>query len=181
MRKLSYYVFCDIVDFTQIPSNDRQLAAIKQLHNVVKLATIDVKKKFFIPTGDGICIVIEPGNRYDEHFEIARVLKMSTSDSGWLDNEDNFLLRIGVGQGVDLLFSDINGQRNCAGRGINETARAMQSARPGAVVATKQAKDHVDANGAYASLGAFKEFQKDIKGTTWTFFEYESILWKPNL
>lgn len=129
------YIYLDVVNFTQERSIEAQSHIIEVLNATVTASlvqhNISEEKRILIPTGDGICIVLlDIDEPYDIHLKIA----LKILEELYLYNESTthvqrqFKVRIGINGNFDNLVTDINGQRNIAGAGINLAARVMSLA-----------------------------------------------------
>ena len=138
------YIFLDIIGFTNNRSVEAQADLIGYLNSVVtetlekhNLATDqDILpeshgQSILIPTGDGICIaLIDVGDEYDIHLRVALdiLALIDKHNSETPDDMRKFEVRIGLNENVDNLVTDINGNQNVAGMGINMAQRTMSQA-----------------------------------------------------
>lgn len=124
------HIFIDIINYTQNRSVEAQSDLISYLNTIV-LKVIDSKQigafdRLFMPTGDGMCIsLLNITNPYDVHIQIALDIleKIHEHNQMQKDNMRQFNIRIGINENIDNLVTDINGQRNISGSGINYAAR----------------------------------------------------------
>lgn len=129
------YVFLDIVKFSDGRSVEAQTDIVHSLNDIVKrsLASNNVheSRRILLPTGDGICVALlnieEP---YDVHMLIALdILRNLEEHNRNIEDEmRRFRVRIGLNANTDNLVTDINGNLNIAGRGINMAQRIMGKA-----------------------------------------------------
>lgn len=127
------YVFADVVGFTRGRSVEAQSDIVGYLNGVVRHALlgngVPEGKCILLPTGDGLCVALLPyeGSPYDVHVRVALSLLRGAHEH----NEDTkdemrrFEVRIGLNANTDNLVTDINGNRNVAGAGINMAQRVM--------------------------------------------------------
>jgi hypothetical protein len=128
------YIFLDIVAYTK-STIEAQCYIIKTLNRIVKGALnryhISDDSVIYIPTGDGMCIaLLGAGLEYDIHMTVAQEIlrrvhvNNSRVNLGW----KKFDIRIGINQADDNIVTDINGDKNVAGAGINNARRIMDLA-----------------------------------------------------
>lgn len=135
------YVFVDVVGFTAERSVEAQTHIIETLNETVKSAvvgeTVDSPsvESVYLPTGDGICVgMFGAGINYDVHITVAlSILSRISEHNGELEDTRReemrqFEVRVGLNENVDNLVTDINGERNVAGAGINTAQRVMDLA-----------------------------------------------------
>lgn len=129
------YIFLDVVGFTHERSVEAQTDIVHVLNGVVKSAVGDSgvpdDKNIFLPTGDGICIaLLNIESPYDVHLQIALNIVKGVHEysEATEDNMRKFQVRIGLSTNTDNLITDINGNRNIAGAGINTASRVMSKA-----------------------------------------------------
>ncbi|MBL7959941.1 hypothetical protein JNL27_06825 [bacterium] len=162
MDKISAkYIFLDVVAYSGRPA-DEQGYIVEALQKIVKLSVngyFDVLDRLwdnpahYLPTGDGMCIVLEGVDEpEDVHVKIAETIhsKIKTHNSS---SKFHFEVRIGINEGKDVAYNDINEQRNYAGRGINHAQRAMSFANAGQICV---------AQGAYEVLANFGDYKKRL-------------------
>lgn len=124
------HIFIDIVSYTHKRSVEAQSDLIKTLNEIVskviKSKKIPSENIIFIPTGDGMCIsLIDLFKPFDIHIEIARIILQSLNvhnekETDWMRQ---FKIRIGINENLDNIITDINGNINVSGAGINHAAR----------------------------------------------------------
>ncbi|MGH9433104.1 MAG: hypothetical protein ACRD3T_16355 [Terriglobia bacterium] len=134
-RALIKYVFVDVVKYTEGRSVEAQSDIVGTLNNLVTASTSEVGlslgDRIFLPTGDGICIaLIRPDLPYEVPLDLALIIlrRLEEYNFGTHDATRQFRIRIGLNANVDNFISDINGQRNVAGAGINLAQRIMSCA-----------------------------------------------------
>jgi hypothetical protein len=132
------YILLDVVDFTHNRSVEAQTDMVHALNAIVKSSVqyenISKDKIRFLPTGDGICIVLlsveSPEYPYDAHLHIALSILsgIHAYNDHMTDTMRQFQVRMGVNAHHDTLVTDINDQPNIAGAGLNMAARIMRAA-----------------------------------------------------
>ncbi|MGA9644941.1 MAG: adenylate/guanylate cyclase domain-containing protein, partial [Candidatus Korobacteraceae bacterium] len=135
------YVFLDIVNYSHGRSAEAQADIITVLNRVVDestQATALAKEQYlYLPTGDGICIaILDPAARYDIHLEIALSIleRVAAHNDSTEDTMRQFQVRIGLNENVDNRVTDINGDLNIAGAGINTAQRIMSAGDGGQII-----------------------------------------------
>lgn len=97
-----------ISDFT----NDIKI----KLKNYCDQESIDIKKVILIPTGDGMALVFINKQKPGLSLQFARL---------FLNIRRNYRIRVGVNEGMGIVYNDINGNPNVAGETINLAQRIM--------------------------------------------------------
>lgn len=135
VTKSAKYIFLDIVGFTHNRSVEAQTELITALNSIVLEAVskhnIDAEGHILLPTGDGICLVLlSIEDPYDIHIQIALSIieGIEKHNATAADEQRNFEIRVGINSNVDNLITDINGNRNIAGAGVNLAQRVMSAA-----------------------------------------------------
>lgn len=163
------YVFFDVVGFTRISPVNDQMDVIQAFNALVRNIIIalvrDAALIRCLPTGDGMCIALKEGLAFDLHFKLAETLLVLAHCD---DTLRDVQLTIGVGEGPDFSFTDINGQENFAGPGINAAARAMGGAQPNEILVTEAVHESLKNFSAY--YGRFAPVIREVKGVSWTFY-----------
>jgi Adenylate and Guanylate cyclase catalytic domain len=126
------YIYLDVVDFSKDRSVESQSEIIAQLNWLVK-HTLEMMERpiadcILLPTGDGLCIcILGQLNPYDALLSVARhVLRLIDEQNRKTEDPTlKFEVRIGLNYNVDNVVTDINGNRNVAGAGINIARRIM--------------------------------------------------------
>lgn len=136
------YIFLDVVGFTRNRSVEAQSDIVELLNSLVSscLSEYDLSedKRILLPTGDGLCVaLLNIEDPYDIHIllalDVLEALSKHNSDPE-LDEMRKFKIRIGISANTDNLVTDINGNPNIAGRGINEAQRVMDTADGGQIL-----------------------------------------------
>jgi len=135
------YVFLDVVGFTFNRSVEAQTDIVGSLNSVVtqSLDRIGIKpeNRILLPTGDGLCLaLLDQTLRFDTHLLLALEILHLLHDYNQSTSDEmrRFWVRIGINENVDNVVTDINGNRNVAGAGINLAQRVMRSADGGQVL-----------------------------------------------
>jgi class 3 adenylate cyclase len=166
----SQVVFADVSDYS-LRRTKTQAEVIDSFMEVVKQAVLTIAADFVdfaqtnnfnfsadilrIPTGDGAAVIFPFEGLHDIHLSFAKEMlrlvhlrneeqpcERFTTD-GWCNCHGNFRLRIAVAAGKIVLFRDVNGNFNAAGKALNLAARVMALSDPGQILFT---------NDAYAQL-----------------------------
>jgi len=131
---LVQYVFCDVVRFTEGRTTEAQVEVIAALNAAVRTAlekfAIPAESRVLLPTGDGIAVALLQPQSFDLALRVAEALleRVHSHNSETEDHRRQFQIRVGVNQNIDNLVTDINGNQNVAGRGINQAQRIMSNA-----------------------------------------------------
>lgn len=176
------YVFLDVVNYTS-KDIESQSFVVKTLQKVVKDAVgkfdkLDdwfIENTFYLPTGDGMCIVIENIEEPEDiHIQLALKILQLVDQHNKAQKEqpdDQFHLRVGVNENKDIVYKDINGRRNYAGRGINYAQRVMSASDPDKIFVGSIVYEKLADTRKYKHH--FKEHKIELKGGhSITVFEY---------
>lgn len=161
------YVFLDVVQYTKKPI-EAQCDVIRALNDIVKDAIgvyeISDDLVIYIPTGDGICIVLLSGTlQFDIHMKVALEILggISSYNAAIKDERRKFEVRVGINQGEDNIVTDINGMKNVAGSGINDARRIMDLADGGQILVSRLVYEVLHQREEY--LNSFVEFTAQVK------------------
>src|SRR6266446_1207187 len=142
LRETGTVVFTDIVSYSKRSTvNQENLIAI--FVDVFRSALQDAGVAFGeeaigVPTGDGVALCLLDSRTNDTPVAALRFVRaltrhvnthnMAEADpsfrqNGWSPTTTAFFLRIGVSRGELLTYTDMNGNRNFAGRTPNDAAR----------------------------------------------------------
>lgn len=156
------YVFADVVRFTEDRTLEAQVEIIGALNEAFAKAVGEIET-IYLPTGDGICAaILQVEVAADIHLQTAlRVLEMFYQWSSRAAFNRRAELRIAINESVDALVTDINGNRNLAGVGINSAQRLMSIANGNQVVAGYAAYETLRSRDKYAD--AFRMVKAEIK------------------
>jgi len=156
------YVFLDVVDYAD-NTIENQFAIIEKLQSIVKEAVRHVailSSICYLPTGDGMCIVLENESQDDKHLLLAiKILELLSLYNK--SNEVKFEVRIGINENKDIIYSDINDRKNYAGRGINYAQRVMSFADGVQIMAGSAVYEKLADTNAYHNK--FKGLSVEIK------------------
>jgi class 3 adenylate cyclase len=162
------YIFLDVVGFTHNRSVEAQSDIIDALNKLVELSVLEqgIPKDnvIFIPTGDGICIVLlNVETPYDVHMLLAlRIIKyVSEFVDPAADGMRYFQIRVDINSNTDNLITDINGNRNIAGAGISMASRIMDIADGGQILVGQSVYDTLRYRERYMS--SFRPYQATVK------------------
>src|SRR5688572_20470167 len=114
-------LFLDIVDYSRRPVGDQ--IRLKQLFNAAlaqALVQVASRDRIVVDTGDGAALTF-PG---DPESALLVALAM-------LDHAEELPMRMGINLGPVHRLSDLNGNENVIGDGINVAQRIMSFADPG--------------------------------------------------
>jgi class 3 adenylate cyclase len=162
------YVFLDIVGFTRNRKAEAQADIVTELNKIVRKAVksqnIPDDKIIFIPTGDGICIVLlSIEHPLDVHMQIAlNILEyIDAYNASTQDTARQFQVRIGINAHPDILVTDINNRQNIAGVGISTTFRIMGLADEGQIIVGQSVYSALQSREKYDS--AFRSYRATVK------------------
>ena len=128
------YLYLDVVGFTYKRSVEAQTDIISALNDIVKKSVASKAPNcdvIYIPVGDGICISIIASTRaLDIHIRIAEeiIRRIASLYNQRVQQTRKFEVRIGINENVDNIITDINGNRNVCGAGVNYAQRIMSYA-----------------------------------------------------
>ncbi len=160
------YVFLDVVGYSVGRSVEAQTDIISFLNNFVKESVLQLSladtQVIYLPTGDGMCIaLLGAESPYDIHVLLSLEIlkKLEAHNQSATDDMRKFQIRIGVNTNVDNVVTDINGQRNVSGAGINTAQRVMNKADGNQVLAGE---------GVYETLRHREKYMKSFRSFTAT-------------
>ena len=162
------YIFLDVVNYSNERTVEAQTEIINTLNTIVKETlepfNLNNENLIYLPTGDGICIciinIIDP---YDIHLNIAITLlkKLSEYNKQQVDSKRQFNIRIGINENHDNIITDINGNTNVAGSGINYAQRIMNMGDDNQIFLDKSVYDKLVQREKYSKN--FHKITKPIK------------------
>ncbi len=177
------HIFIDVVEFTSERSVEAQSEIVYILNDIVlnstKKLNINDERVIFLPTGDGMDIVLlNIEDPYDGHILLALEILQSISNHNATLQEDikkmpegdvkinekimrQFEIRIGINSNVDNLITDINGTDNIAGAGINMAQRIMSQGDGGQILVGQSVYDTLRFREKY--MNAFERYYATIK------------------
>ncbi len=163
------YIFLDIVGFTRGRHVEAQAAIVEKLNEIVSTVLnqdfkIAVEDRILIPTGDGMCIVLlDRDAPYDVHVEVAlRLLAhLHPYNDETEDEMMRFEVRIGINANEDNMVTDINGNRNMAGAGINVAQRVMNFADGNQILVSTRVHETLRDRRKY--MGMFRSYSGTAK------------------
>jgi hypothetical protein len=128
-----HILILDIVDYSELDT-DKQREAVNYLKKVMKkthaYATTSRVDRMALPTGDGIAVAFRG--------DVPERPLMLAEDIHRAYGERRFSLKIGIDSGIAFPISDINGNRNMAGSGINFAARVLSCCSGGHILVGDQ-------------------------------------------
>jgi hypothetical protein len=135
------YVFVDIVGYSRGRTIEAQSHIIETLNTTIRDALaasgIPSEKVLLLPTGDGVGIALIDWQRpYDVDVLLSLDLLKRIEERNSAENEQQrrFKIRIGVNENIDNLVTDVNGNRNVTGAGVNHAQRIMNAGDGGNVL-----------------------------------------------
>lgn len=173
------YICLDIVGYTHKRCVEAQLEIRDVLDEIVRTCIDenlpeDKEKIMYLPTGDGMCIALL--NIYDPvdiHILVAlNILKgVSERNSKTEDEELQFQVRIGIDARIDHIVTDINGNKNIAGVGINEAFRIMGVADEKQILVSRSVHEELKNWKKYGNL--FKRYDAIVRhGVTLPVYQF---------
>lgn len=156
------YVYLDVVKFTLNRSVETQTEIISSLNEIVKAAVAHVVRDgsvIYIPIGDGICIaLLSDGVSYDSHIRVAlEILRRIWVRNQKVSPQSQFEVRIGINENVDNLITDINGNKNVAGAGVNNAQRIMSFADANQLLVSRTVYDVLNPRQRY--MNQFRQYK----------------------
>jgi class 3 adenylate cyclase len=135
------YVFLDIVGYSRGRTIEAQSHIIETLNAVIREAVaasgVPPEKMLLLPTGDGVGIALVDVQRpYDVDVLLALDLlkRLDERNANESEQQRRFKIRIGVNENIDNLVTDVNGNKNVTGSGINQAQRIMSAGDGGNVL-----------------------------------------------
>lgn len=127
------YIYLDVVGFTYNRSVEAQTDIVSSLNGIVRHVVsrkISEEHIIYIPVGDGICICILKSTKYDGYIQIAEdiIRRIVSIHNKAAITTRKFEVRIGINENIDNIITDINGNKNVCGAGINYAQRIMSFA-----------------------------------------------------
>ncbi len=172
------YVYLDVVRFTKDRSVDAQSDIVHSLNKIVSesISELKIEKEnlILLPTGDGMCVALLNVEIFFEiHLQLAlSILKrLHEHNKSTRNKMRKFQVRIGINANVDNLVTDINGNRNVAGDGINNAARIMSVAEENQIFVSNSVYDTLKGREKY--MKSFKHHWKTVKhGDSFAVYQY---------
>jgi class 3 adenylate cyclase len=154
-----------------------QFKSYQRLHR-----EIDFKKGIVkIPTGDGAAIAFSYiGHPYIHLvFALSLLEEIQKSNSKAKSSENRFNVRIGIADDKGIIYKDINGNYNLAGRSINMASRVMDIADENQIMLTHLAYNNLIENekqfeGKFTPHGKIKIKNVPEPETVWQYFDEEN-------
>ena len=157
------YIYLDVVGFTYQRPVEAQTEIITILNDIVRQATsalVSEGQVIYIPVGDGICIaLISSTHNYDIHIRIAEeiIRRIVSLHNPSAKSNRQFEVRIGINENVDNLITDINGNKNVCGSGVNDAQRIMSFADASQILVGRTTYDSLRPRERYSH--AFRAYQ----------------------
>ena len=140
--RMAAVVFADLVGFSK-KSVPAQLAAKEALTAVLQRLVTSYPKdgRVVLDTGDGAAVgfLVSPEFALGLALRLRRELAAAPADA-MLQSKD---LRLGINLGPLKVITDVNGQPNMVGEGINSAERIMSFAEPGQTTASRSFQEAV--------------------------------------
>ncbi len=140
--RMAAVVFADLVGFSK-KSVPAQLAAKEALTAVLQQLVTPYPKdgRVVLDTGDGAAVgfLVSPEFALGLALRLRRELATAPADA-MLQSKD---LRLGINLGPLKVITDVNGQPNMVGEGINSAERIMSFAEPGQTTASRSFQEAV--------------------------------------
>lgn len=162
------HIFLDVVGFTHNRSVEAQSDIVHYLNAIVQSsvsAHVQADDKvIYLPTGDGLCIcLLNVETPYDVHILIAKDIVSGIYNHNNSINSDmrKFHVRIGINQNIDNLVTDVNGNQNIAGAGINMAARVMTMADDDQILVAESVHDTLRYREKYMNM--FRSYIATVK------------------
>ena len=163
------YIYLDVVGFTHNRTVEAQVKIVSALNNIVKATLarsfpeLDV---IYIPIGDGICICLLDSKIYDDYIIIAKqiIRKINAVHNPRVEQSLRFQVRIGINENVDNLVTDINGNRNVCGSGVNDAQRIMNFGDSNHILIGRSVADSLMPREKYSK--AFRRYDGKTKHDT---------------
>lgn len=129
-------VFLDIVDYSKMPVSE-QSDLKEQFNALINEAIKDVAQndRIILDTGDGAAISLLGAP--EEALFVSMTIRDSILDHNKSNPSEPLLVRIGINLGPVRVVSDINGQPNIIGDGINVAQRVMSFAEPNHILVSR--------------------------------------------
>ena len=169
------YVFADVVRFTEDRTLEAQVEIIAALNGAFKKGIGDLET-VYLPTGDGICAgILQVDVPSDVHLQTA--IQVLESFHTWCSKAPfnrHAELRVAINESVDAVVTDINGNRNLAGVGINSAQRLMSIANGNQIIAGRAAYETLHSRDKYVE--AFRQVKAEVKhGRILTAYQFTGL------
>jgi hypothetical protein len=163
------YIYLDVVGFTHNRTVEAQVKIVSALNRIVKASHTNSFPKLeviYIPIGDGICICLLDSKVYDDYITIAEeiIRRINAVYNPRVKQSVRFQVRIGINENVDNIITDINGNPNVCGAGVNEAQRIMNFGDSNHILLGRSVADSLLPREKYA--GAFRRYIGTAKHNT---------------
>jgi class 3 adenylate cyclase len=170
-------IYLDIVRFTQDRSIEAQSELVSILNEIVRKAVDGRKSDYdaviYLPTGDGMAVILLGAKPFDIHLEVALDILAGVTEHNNQTEDDmrKFEVRIGINQNEDNIVTDINEKRNVAGAGVNMAQRYMSLGDGGQIMLGSPVHEVLRVREKY--MYGFEEFVgKDKHGNEFPVYQY---------
>lgn len=128
--EIAHVVFLDLVEFTRRPLED-QAREVAHLREAIQASSeycraMEAGEVYTLDTGDGAALVF-----FGDPIAAAQFVVELRASAHF---EPGFGLRVGINSGPVARTTDLNGNPNVTGAGINVAQRTMECARPGQIL-----------------------------------------------
>ena len=173
------YVFIDVVNYTIGRPSEAQIDITASLNKIVKESVgqnkLSTQNMMFIPTGDGLCIVLKnfPYELYDASLKLALTIlnKLFKYNENCNDKKRQYSVRIGLNENIDNIVIDINGNVNVSGAGINNCQRIMDFAGENQIMVGPQVHEVLSKREKYFEY--FRRFEGvSVKNTKMDIYQF---------
>jgi len=163
------YIYLDVVGFTHNRTVEAQVHIVSTLNDIIKesltksFPELDV---IYIPIGDGICICLLDSKVYDDYIIIAEEIihRINAVYNPSVKRSLQFQVRIGINENVDNIITDINGNQNVCGAGVNDAQRIMNFGDSNHILVGRSVADSLMPREKYAR--AFRRYNGTAKHNT---------------
>ncbi|ALE40604.1 hypothetical protein KQY10_06950 [Leptospira interrogans] len=172
-------VFTDVVGYSQRPSWAQRDIVI-HFGGIVNqcLSSLGLLTDFapiLLPTGDGMVIVLTGELNVGSHLNLALALleRLESQQRHLLDKDSvKYSIRVGIAEGNDLTYLDINGRENIAGNTINEAQRVCSQAQASQLTVSEGSFTALSESGSpHAANIAFRH-EVIIKNKSFKIYQY---------
>jgi hypothetical protein len=170
------YIYLDVVGFTHNRTVEAQVQIVPALNDTVKETLAESFPELhiiYIPIGDGICICLLDSKVYDDYIIIAEeiIRRVNAIYNPRVKQSLQFRVRIGINENVDNIITDINGNPNVCGSGVNDAQRIMNFGDSNHILVGRSVADSLRPREKYSK--AFRPYIGKTKhDTTMEIYQY---------
>lgn len=163
------YIYLDIVGFTYNRTVEAQVQIISAFNDIVKASLTNSFPELdviYIPVGDGICICLLDSKVHDDYIIIAEeiIRRINAVHNPEAKPSLRFQVRIGINENIDNIITDINGNPNVCGSGVNVAQRIMNFGDSNHILVGRSVADSLMPREKYT--GAFRRYIATAKHNT---------------